>query len=135
PLSGVITAEALEGFELELDVEFRVEFNLAGAVDCPEETVPDDDEVTAVGPEVAVEDEGSGRGILTIPDIEGIIFDLDNVPSGAGEYEVTSGDVVKATAREGFVLTNPDFEYVVEVTVNEDCVTTTVAETTTTEKP
>lgn len=97
-------------------------------------TVPDD-EVTAVVPEVAVEDECSGRGILTIPDIEGIIFDLDNVPSGAGEYEVTSGDVVKATAREGFVLTNPDFEYVVEVTVNEDCVTTTVAETTTTEKP
>lgn len=103
--------------------------------EAPPTTAPEDVKVTAVVAEVSVEDECSGRGILTIPDTEGIIFDLDNVPSEPGEYEVTSGDVVKATAREGFVLTNPDFEYVVEVTVNEDCVTTTVAETTTTEKP
>lgn len=36
PLSGLITAEALEGFEL--DTALYVEFDLAGAVDCPEET-------------------------------------------------------------------------------------------------
>ena len=73
--------------------------------------IPVPDEATAVEPTIEQSEECEVEGTYSIPATAGVLYLLDGEPLTAGTYDGPVEGVVTAVELEGYVLTNPDFEY------------------------
>ncbi|MDZ7677500.1 MAG: hypothetical protein U5K29_02995 [Acidimicrobiales bacterium] len=116
PLSGTLTAEADEGYELT--EEWSYPFDLGVGDPCPEE-------VTPVDPEVNQSEQCEVEGTLVIPDVGGVFYLLD---TGEGPEKVVGeltgpiSGTLSVEAQEGHVLVGDDaFPMEIDIAAAEDC--------------
>lgn len=83
--------------------------------------IPVPDEATAVEPTAKQSEECEVEGTYSIPATAGVLYLLDGEPLTAGTYDGPVEGVVTAVELEGYVLTNPDFEYQLLVEAAEAC--------------
>lgn len=113
PVSGTITAEAQDGYELT-DPEFSVEIEVPAAEEC-------DETVTAVNPTVAQSSACEVEGSYTIPTTVGVNYLLNGIAIAAGTYAGPATGTITAQAQDGYELTNPDFSFALNVAAAEKC--------------
>lgn len=116
PVEGVITAEALTGYELaNPDFSFMLDVDPAEECDTPSHRV------TAVDPTVVQSTRCDVEGSYTIPATEGVQYLLDDAAIAAGTYSGPKSGEITAEALQGYKLTNPDFSFALNVAPAADC--------------
>jgi hypothetical protein len=96
PLSGTVTAKALEGFELKGTSSWPV--SVVAADTCSKE-------VTPVTPTVVQASACDIEGFLTVPATTGVGYFFNGEPIAAGKHEGPLSGTVTAKALDGFELT------------------------------
>jgi hypothetical protein len=95
PLSGTVTAKALDGFELKGTSSWPVSVRAADT--CSKE-------VTPVAPTVSQASECDTNGFLTVPSTTGVSYFFNGAPIAAGKHEGPLSGTVTAKALDGFEL-------------------------------
>ncbi|MFC7486592.1 hypothetical protein ACOCJ7_10175 [Knoellia sp. CPCC 206453] len=98
PLKGVIKVEVQDGFELVEGAKTEFPIDVAPAEVC-------DTLVTPVAPEISQSDECEVNGTVTIPEIEGVSYFVEDEELEPGTYEGPADVTITAAASEGYTLT------------------------------
>jgi hypothetical protein len=123
PLTGTITAEP-EDFRYALtNAPYSLTFDITAEV-CND----DDEDSATAAPVVVVQSPRCGvEGTYTIPDVDGVVYLLDDVEIAPGEYSgpVQGGSVASRTITvepaDGFELMNPGYSLVLDIAPAKKC--------------
>ncbi|WP_353950910.1 hypothetical protein V6K52_14875 [Knoellia sp. S7-12] len=101
PLDGVIEVEVKDGFVLADSAKTEFPVTVPAAEVC----APPEKPVTPVAPEISQSEECEVDGTVTIPEIEGVSYFLDDERLEPGTYEGPADVTITAAALGGYTLT------------------------------